>query len=213
MDSWDAFKKTQDLQENYSPYKDEIYIVDSPIANETIETTVIHFRNIVDNYSHIFCCLLARFYETLLIQIYNKIDFDVLTLVRVRLHEMFDIGNHKNFDAINVAPQDEFIFTIENGLQSIIAQSGEFDYMYNGISKVAYIPPQLFECFAKEMASVELEYVYSSVDELMRNDMQEAIIHKYGDPLEIEYLAHGNKLKDYDLKGALQYLDKMNNTN
>ena len=209
MSAWDTYQRLLKMQKDgCSPYRDEMFIVDSPIADEKLETTIMHFRNLVDNYSRVFCCLLAKFYETLLIQIYEYVDLDVMELARTRLNERFDIENsdgETTFDADN-----DFEMTIEDGLQCVVAEDGSFDYLYDSVGAIANIAPRLFENFAKEMASIELEYLYSGLEFYERNDLQEAVVQKFGELLEIDYTASGSKLKDYNLNVVLEYLGEMN---
>ncbi len=209
MSTWETYQKLLKMQnEGYTPYRNEVFIVDSPIADEKLETTIVHFRNLVDNYSRVFCCLLAKFYETLLIQIYEYIDIDVMGLARTRFNERFDLENSDGETTLSASTDFEMI--IENGLQSVVAEDGSFDYLYENVGAIANIAPRLLESFAKDMASIELEYLYSGVELFERNDMQEAIVRKYGEPMEIDYLSHGLKLKDYNLKAVLDYLEEMN---
>jgi len=208
MSTWETYQKLLKMQkEGYKPYRNEVFIVDSPIADEKLETTVMHFRNLIDNYSRVFCCLLAKFYETLLIQIYEHIDIDIMELARTRFSERFDL---KSADGESALYSDtDFELQIENGLQSVIMGDGAFDYLYESVGAFANLEPRLLESFAKDMASIELEFLYSGIELYERNDMQEIVVKKYGEPMETDYLAHGFKLGDYNLKAVIHFLEEM----
>lgn len=211
MDNWRAFLITQKLHdEDYDPYKKETYIVQAPFTNEKIETTIIRFRNLVDNYSSVFYCLLAKFYETLLIQIYEFIDIDVLDLMRMKFKQRNDKINSGGKTSLT-AP-DFFEIAIVSGLKNIANETDAYKYVYGSVSTVTGITPNLFANFAREMASIELQYLYLYIDDHERNLLQYDVIQKYGRPLEIEYLSRGFDLKDYNLKFVLEFFDKMNNS-
>lgn len=183
------------------PYQVKVDIVTDPLTGNKIETITQDLRGLIDNYSNVFRCLFARFYETLLIGIFKYIDIDVLIKIRGKLSddkaclEKFEFNKRK----VNIELADH----VEKSLQAVQTGKGLFKEICERAAAVSELNASCFEDFGREMATVELRFIYASIKQWERYELQDRIIREYAADAQRKCTSGYRTIADYNLQAVL----------
>lgn len=188
----------------HNRYIPVVEITTDQFTGEKITVTRVASRGLVDDYSNLFQCLFAKFYETMLLKSYIMADIHYLMTLR----ENFKINDIRvpeqlfGEDETNKRCKCKLV----RDLLAMVNQEGIYPKMCTIVGEYVGIKPVVFANFLKDIATAELHFLCSYFNSWERMNLFDRIVASYAKPNENKYLSAGNTLAQFHLREKLDFL-------